>query len=245
MKKAVYIVGDIHGYFSSLIDKIEKADIRDCYLICVGDLGIGFKYTFEGEIQGILQLDQLFAKRNIVFMSIRGNHDDPWYWGIGKDAQTINYNNFKLIKDYTTMDINGEKFLFVGGGISIDRKIRKKGFTYWTDEVFVLDESKVVECDVLITHSGPHWIGPYDKNGISGWCKRDDTLWDDCRKERADHDTLYNLANPKYSYLGHFHFYQVVEHNGCIANLIDELQIVEHKPYEQAEEKENSETGEG
>jgi hypothetical protein len=98
--------------------------------------------------------------------------------------------------------------------------------------VFVLDESKIVECDVLVTHSGPNWIGPFDKEGISGWCKRDEKLWDECLKERSDHNRLYELAKPKKSYLGHFHMYQAVEHNGCYATILDELQIVEHRPYE-------------
>jgi hypothetical protein len=128
------------------------------------------------------------------------------------------------------MDINGEKFLFVGGGISIDRKVRRLGQSYWPDEVFVLDESKIVECDVLITHSGPNWIGPYDKSGIEGWIKRDDKLWLDCQKERADHTTLYKLAKPKKAYLGHFHSWQAVEFDGCYATILAPLQIATHIP---------------
>lgn len=226
-KETVLLVGDIHGYFSSLLDKIEQKDIRDCILICVGDLGIGFKYGSDGELAGMLQLSNWFEKRNIKFKSIRGNHDDPWYW----QSHPTNYSHFELIPDYTTKDINGEKWLFVGGGISIDRTVRRLGYTYWKDEVFVLDESKVVECDVLVTHSGPSWIGPFDKAGISGWCQRDETLWDECLKERKDHNRLYELAKAKKAYLGHFHMYQAVEHGGCHATILDELQIVEHAPY--------------
>ncbi len=228
-KEQILLVGDVHGYFSALLDKIEVRDINNCHLICVGDLGIGFKYGPDGEFAGMLQLNKYFEGRNIKFKSIRGNHDDPSYW-TGVDRP--NYSNFELLPDYSTLELNGEKWLFVGGGISIDRTIRRPGYTYWKDEVFVLDESKVVECDVLVTHSGPNWIGPFDKEGISGWCKRDETLWDDCLKERSDHNRLYELAKPKKSYLGHFHIYQAIEHGGCHATILDELQIIEHRPYE-------------
>lgn len=226
--RAVYIVGDPHGYFSALLDVIEKRDLRYCYLISVGDLGIGFKYGSEGELAGMIQLNKIFEERDIIFLSIRGNHDDPWYWGIGKNGWTVDYSHFKLLHDYSTMDINGEKFLFVGGGISIDRKIRRPGYSYWPNEVFVLDESKIVECDVLITHSGPQWIGPYDKTGIESWCDRDPALWVDCLKEREDHNRLYSLAKPKKAYLGHFHRFEAVEFNGCYATILDELQIAQH-----------------
>lgn len=229
--KPVYLIGDVHGYFSALLDIVEKHDLRDCYLICVGDLGIGFKYGSEGELAGMIQLNKEFEKRNLEFLSIRGNHDDPWYWGIGKNGWTVNYSHFKLLHDYTTLDINGEKWLFVGGGISIDRSVRRPGYSYWENEVFVLDESKIVECDVLVTHSGPNWIGPYDKTGIENWCKRDAPLWDDCKKERADHNRLYELAKPKYAYLGHFHRFEAVECNGCYTTILDELQLAEYKPY--------------
>lgn len=227
--KPVYLVGDVHGYFSSLFHKIDIYGVHDCYLICVGDLGIGFKYSTDGELSGMIQLNKYFKEKNITFMSIRGNHDDPWYWGVGRNGHKVDYSHFKLLKDYTTMNLNGDRFLFVGGGISIDRTLRKLGSSYWTDEVFVLDESKVQECDVLVTHSGPSWIGPFEKSGIQRYCDRDSTLWDDCVKERKDHDALYKLAKPKKSYLGHFHSFQSVEHNGCIATILDELQIWEHR----------------
>jgi len=235
-ERAVYIVGDVHGHFGALLEYVDRFDLNDCYLICVGDLGIGFQYGTDGELAGILNLDKEFKKKNIIFMSIRGNHDDPWFWGIGRNGWTVDHPNFKLLHDYTTMDINGEKFLFVGGGISIDRTVRRLGQTYWPDEVFILDESKIVECDVLITHSGPNWIGPIDKADISGWCKRDDTLWDECLAERVAHNTLYKLAKPKRAYLGHFHRWEAVEFNGCYTTILDELQIYQHRPYGKEEE---------
>lgn len=230
--KPIYIVGDVHGKFRNLIQYIHEKSIDNCYLICVGDLGIGFNYSFKGEIEACKTFNEFLKELNINFLSIRGNHDDPAFF---KGASRLNFTNFELLEDYTVRELNGEKFLFVGGAVSIDRLFRKQDISYWIDEIFVLDESKIVECDVLITHSAPNWIGSFDKNGIEGWCKRDPHLWDECLKERQDHNDLFKLAKPKKSYHGHFHLYTQVEHDGCIATIIDELQVIEHrkrtKPY--------------
>ena len=94
------------------------------------------------------------------------------------------FSNLEFIEDYTVKDLNGEKFLFVGGAISIDRRYRRESIDYWIDEPFVFDENKAQECDVLVTHSAPSWIGPFDKDGISGWCAKDENLWDEGVMER-------------------------------------------------------------
>jgi UDP-2,3-diacylglucosamine pyrophosphatase LpxH len=224
--KQILIVGDIHGNFKSLVSDITRKGIEDAYLICVGDLGIGFNYSREGEIKGCRDLNAFMQDRNIHFMSIRGNHDDPCYFKKGSSAS---FSNFELLEDYTIRELNGEKFLFVGGAVSIDRIYRKENISYWRDELFIFDESKAQECDVLITHSTPTWIGPLEKDGISGWCEKDSTLWEECLTERKDHDKLFAAAKPKRSYHGHFHLYSQVENNGTIATILDELQIIEHR----------------
>jgi len=224
--KQILIVGDIHGKFRPLLSDIVRKGIENCYLICVGDLGIGSHYSRKGEIEACKDLNAFMQDRNIHFMSIHGNHDDPSYFKKGSSAS---FSNFELLEDYTVRELNGEKFLFVGGAVSIDRLYRREGSSYWRDETFVLDESKIQECDVLITHSAPSWVGPFDKQGISSWCKKDTTLWDECLTERKDHDTLLKLSKPKRSYHGHFHLYSQVEHDGTVATIIDELQIIEHR----------------
>ena len=220
--KPTLVVGDIHGEWDALFRKIDHLDLRDATLLCVGDGGIGFVERLKQERQHI-HINNFFKSRDIEFIGIRGNHDDPKYFD-----NSVNLNHFKLLPDYTTLTLNDKKFLFVGGAISIDRTIRKEGISYWKDEVFKLDESKIQQCDVLITHSAPTWNGPIEKNGmLANFCQKDATLWDECMEERKQHDILVKLSGAKRHYCGHFHQYFVVDFDDCVSTILDILQIAE------------------
>ena len=228
----VYFIGDIHGNIINTTrhtrtlkrDVIERFDLRDCLIICVGDLGLGF----GGSIEELHELNEFLKGVNVTLWSIRGNHDDP---ALFNGVQRYQLSNFEAIEDYTVREINEELFLFVGGGISIDRtgRHRNQGSTYWEDERFVFDYKKIVHCDVLVTHSGPTWIGPYDKSGLQDWARNDPSLLSDCAQERINHNSLVNISTPKKHYCGHFHMYQVIEHNNCTHHILEELQIYEHR----------------
>ena len=226
MSNPVYIIGDIHGAFNRLMKKVSDLDLKDCTLICVGDLGMGFNYSPEGERGGCVRMNEFLAERRILFMSIRGNHDDPQYFC---GPNRIDLSHFRLLPDYHTEIINDEKFLFVGGAVSIDRVYRKEGLSYWSDELFVLKPELVEKCDVLITHSAPSWIGDFDKEGISSWCEKDKTLWDLCYKERIEHNELIKLCQPSKSYHGHFHASHWVDFDGCYATILAIEEMKEHR----------------
>ena len=220
--KPTLVVGDIHGEWDALFNKIKSYNMSDCILIHVGDGGEGF-LPYEKQLRQFEYLNDFFKKYNIEYLSIRGNHSDPSYFD-----GSINLSHFKLLPDYTTLTLNDKKFLFVGGAISIDRTIRKEGISYWKDEVFKLDESKIQQCDVLITHSAPTWNGPIEKNGmLANFCQKDATLWDECMEERKQHDVLIKLSGAKRHFAGHFHGYFVVDFDDCVSTILDILQIAE------------------
>jgi len=237
--KPVYIVGDVHGKFDLLQQEVKRFDIRDCTIICVGDLGIGFVYPTDPpkEYRIFAQQNEWFARRGIKFYSIRGNHDDPQFF---TGPRRVVYDNFELLEDYTTLDLNGEKFLCIGGAISVDRqatdgrgqKYRREGFTYWKDEVMVLKPELLCDCDVLITHSAPTWNGPLDKEGIRqivNYDIVDPTLWDECIAERRMIDEMIRVSKPKMHYCGHFHEYHWVENWDCYSTILAILQFKEHR----------------
>lgn len=224
--KSVIILGDHHGNYDRIFRLIDEKKIEDCILIHVGDGGEGFKAQYKQEREFEL-LNSRFKKRNIEYLSIRGNHSDPSYF-LGQ----YKYSNFKLLPDYHTQTINGEKFLFVGGAISIDRQYRTLGHSYWLNEAFVLDESKIVDCDVLITHTPPYWIGPFDKDGLASWCQKDPTLWDDCKKERLEVAELIEKSKAKKHYCGHMHMSSWVDFKDCYSTILAIDEFKEHRSNE-------------
>jgi UDP-2,3-diacylglucosamine pyrophosphatase LpxH len=237
--KPIYIVGDVHGHFDLLQQEIKRFDIRDCFIICVGDLGIGFHapHDLNKELRIMAQQNEWFARRGIHFYSIRGNHDDPKFF---TGDNRIVYENFELLEDYSTLELNGEKFLFIGGAISVDReatdsrnrKYRVEGITYWKDEVLVLKPELLQDCDVLITHTAPTWNGPLDKEGIRNIVNYeivDPTLWDECITERRIIDEIIRNVRPKMHYCGHFHCYAWVENWECYSTILGILQFKEHR----------------
>ena len=222
--KPTLVVGDIHGEWDALFRKIDHLDLRDATLICVGDLGVGFKGSHAKEIRALEFANDFFASRDIQFLSIRGNHDNPAFF----NGEIQTFSNLRLISDYHIETINDKKFLFVGGAISIDRTIRKQGDSYWRDEGFNLDHSKLQRCDVLITHSAPTWNGPIEKNGmLANFCQKDTMIWDECMAERKQHDILLKLSGAKRHYCGHFHQFSVIDFDGCVSIILDILQIGE------------------
>jgi len=225
LNKPVYIIGDTHGFFGELYEKLDQYEIKDCTLIHVGDGGEGFVKPQAKQLRQYKHLNDFFKKREISYKSIRGNHSDP-----AQFDGSIKLSNFELLPDYHSEIINGEKFLFVGGAVSVDRKIRREGVSYWRDEAFVLDESKAQKCDVLITHSAPNWIGPEDFSNISGWIAKDVHLPDELTEERRLHDRLYQICQPSRAYAGHFHATYCVDFDDCHANILNILEIREHHP---------------
>lgn len=226
MTKPIYIIGDIHGAFDRLKNLVSQKDIKDSILICVGDFGIGFKRKYQENVDDCKKLNDFFCARNVTFMTIRGNHDNPMFFN---SVRAVCLSHVKLLPDYYSETLNGEKFLFVGGAISVDRAYRHSNISYWADEAFVLDKSRAASCDVLITHSAPSWIGPYDKSGISHWIENDTTLWEQCTQERLAHNELIRLCKPSKSYHGHFHCSSWVDEAECFSTILDIEEIKEHR----------------
>lgn len=214
-------MGDTHGDWGACLRTLQEYHIRDAIVLHVGDVGIGFcedKLQHEILIEASYQL----AERNVKMFCVRGNHDNPkWFSG------AYNYSNISLLPDYSKMLINGKKFLFVGGAISIDRIMRVPTQSWWEDEVFVLDESRAEKCDVLITHTAPNWVGPFDKNGIAWYTDRDASLWEECCEERLAMNRLIELTQPDQHWCGHLHVSQAAVQGHCISRILNINEIAE------------------
>jgi len=225
--KPTYILGDHHGDYGAVFSILRERDIRDATIIHVGDGGEGFpdwRPTTAGN------LDRHFAALGIEYLSIRGNHSDPGFFD-GK----VMLPNFKLLPDYTTLHMNGQSWLLVGGAISIDRIDRVMGRTWWPGEPFELREDLAQHVDVLVTHSGPSWIGPGCRNELVRACCHAeaefgcDTLIAELEAERKAHEKLFRLMKPKTWYLGHFHERAEKTYLACRTRILDCNELISHQ----------------
>ena len=229
----IYAVGDIHGYFSSLISMIKRYEITDSCIIVCGDCGFGFHNWDSTKLQ-LKKLNTRCKKNNVNIVLFRGNHDDPEFFTKGKIL-----SNIIPIPDYTV--INGT-ILCVGGATSIDRQYRMlmkdklcveyvkyhpattfeeaKHLTqnlYWDNEAPVYDEEKLNEIKeaglsitTVCTHTCPTFCDPVTKDGITAWLKQDPYLETDVDNERKVMDKIYDKlhddGHPVKDWIyGHYH----------------------------------------
>jgi len=216
--KPIFYVGDHHGDWSQLFWFINRLKIKNCYLISVGDSGIGFKPQKE-QLSDIKLLNKKFKKLDIVFMSIRGNHDNPSYYnGDGR----IELSNFELIEDYTVIEHNGKLIQFIGGATSIDRSMRKEGISYWSGEGLNFNKDKLQKVDTLITHTAPSWCFPQRFNKmVYDWAQDDEYLLEELTLEREVMGEIFKVCQPSLHLYGHFHSSWNEEVNGCKHRLLN------------------------
>ena len=219
----MYFIGDTHG-IRPVFSIIDRKQITNSHLIHVGDFGLGF-VTIASDIKNLEATDEMLMETNNHLYVIRGNHDNPIFWDKSKGLNLPKLHNLHLIDDYTVFEVEGKKILGVGGGISIDRQVRKDDKPYpswWKDEVFVYDPLKinrivnnVDRIDIVVTHSAPTIAYPrgVDAPIVNDWhgieAQFGNNLKGELIKEREEIDKLLNSISSAYSpthwFYGHFH----------------------------------------
>lgn len=238
----IYAVGDIHGYFSSLISMIKRYEIVDSCIIVCGDCGLGF-YGWESTKAQLKKLNDVCKKHNVNLVMFRGNHDDPSFFTQGNIT-----SNIIPVPDYTVVN---EHIICVGGGTSIDRQYRmalkdkyvKEYFRYhpnctieegidntpnfyWPDELPVYNENIMneikeagIQITTVCTHTCPSFCDPATKDGIKEWIKVDPDL-NVCIDEERNvmdclHQKLLNDGHPLKEWIyGHYHRHNMQDISG-------------------------------
>jgi DNA repair exonuclease SbcCD nuclease subunit len=211
-------LGDNHGAWNELFYNIQSKNLKDCYIVSVGDCGIGFKPP-TSQLNQIKTLNEEFKKKNIYFKAIRGNHDDPSYFN-GKDK--INFSHFELLEDYSILEYKNKTIQLIGGAISIDRTGRAVGLSYWENEGVIFNKQQCKQVDILITHTAPSFCFPQQFNDmVYGWAKEDAYLLEDLTDERSVMDEIFKLCNPSLHLYGHFHSSWTETINKCKHKLLN------------------------
>ncbi len=238
-KMRLLYLGDLHGNFNIISQYVTRFDIRDAYIIQVGDFGVGFK-TLVKEKRQLDDINTALIKRNVIVYAIRGNHDQPSYF----ENDPFGLSNIKLVKDYTVLNLVGKNILCIGGAISIDRTVRytkrqlEGDYTtnigvdsWWKDEGFNYDDSKLVDLrdiNIVVTHTTPDYCWPDNSNGfapiVNDFASMDKTLktelLDERRRMTLAFQTIKMYNDIEYAYNGHFHANHVTEIYGTTHRLL-------------------------
>lgn len=221
--KPVYLIGDVHGKFQELYRFLNH--VQESIIICVGDFGVGFAKNVETEFRILDNLNKELALGGNELWTIKGNHDAPHFFTGDKNWD---FSCLKFIPDYHQMNLLGYKTLFVGGGISIDRKWRKEGISYWKDEAIqpIPNDIKNQNFDLVITHDCPNFVNHssntlYDEPG--------NPVKTDAYNGRVILDELFEVAKPKRWFYGHYHNSDSTQIGETRFRCLNELEVVELK----------------
>lgn len=167
------IAGDTHGTYD--IEKVERFFLgredeftKEDYLIICGDVGVcGFEVSVEAEARRILR------SLPVTTLFIDGNHEDferlnsyaVVLWNGGK-VHFIEDDIIHLMRGQVFC-IGEAKFFTFGGAFSIDRMYRRKGVTWFPEEIPSREEYEEgwrnleksgFQVDFILTHTGPREI---------------------------------------------------------------------------------------
>ena len=240
---SVVVCGDIHGAFEEMVFKLcIQYGMTDTLLIVAGDCGFSFERPGYYEQITTKVLRRLTKANNWIVM-IRGNHDDPAYF----QEQRIQHERFRCIPDYSIVTACGHTILCIGGAISIDRSYRiaadsrphsAQTACYWADEMPRFDGEALAEInsgfkvDTVVTHTSPSFCELITKDGLMNWATRDAALLEDCERERAILDQIFeSLLEAEqpitHWYYGHFHQSWNSTINGVLFSMLDIMEFKE------------------
>ena len=136
---SVYITGDLHGtkYIEKLLpDRLKGLKKNDIVIIC-GDFGFIYNRALMKRQNKYLN----FLTQLATICFIDGSYDNlneinsyPEISFHGGLANVIQHNVMYLKRGHV-YDFEGNSFLCMGGGMSIDKDIRVKGVSWWEDEM--------------------------------------------------------------------------------------------------------------
>ncbi len=171
---AVYVTGDTHGgtggddwalrrWAERTADKLTKDD----YLIIAGDCGLLWEVEVANDFRRFL------ADLPFTVLFIDGNQDDHWALALlstvqkfGADVGHVERDVYHLRRGriYT---IGDKTWFCFGGGISIDKAMRKEGISWWPEEIPSKEEFQLgmrnlidhdMQVDVVLTHTAPRSV---------------------------------------------------------------------------------------
>jgi len=227
------VLGDVHAEWGEL-NKLITRRKPDVILQC-GDFGFWPYWRTFSKLHGKVTHVLGNAKCDLYFCD--GNHEDHSRLKVTESPSNrflidahreITLPHIYFMKRGSTLELDGTKYLFVGGGLSIDKHLRTPGVDWFKEEILQeKDIEGIGNTDVVISHTCPTYF-PIEKTCFR--CKNimKPIMADvggkpmllsyvcDCGYEKEELgksfddsryvlDKVFDIAKPKKWYFGHWH----------------------------------------
>lgn len=217
----VLIVGDLHGSIHYGRQSFEYAHRNDCdAIIQLGDCGVWVDCDSTDRYLDAIQCEA--TEWDIDFYWLRGNHDDPRRIDLGDPTPQYTAGRDRMIylPDGYRWSWQNKRFMAVGGAVSVDKRMRTEGRSWWPEEE-LSDADVEYACrddgtpvDVVFSHDCPlgvdiPGVGRDLKTGnTNGWPY--DVLLE-AERHRIKMRKIFDSVRPKLFIHGHYHqFYQEI-----------------------------------
>jgi predicted phosphodiesterase len=170
------VCGDWHGNLAHARGMVELARLRRCALVVqLGDFG-WWPHQRPHELFAA-DLEDVCESRGVGVYWIDGNHEnfddlarrprrvaeDGFSWCYQRPGSETYLERIRYVPRGTTWRWGGRRFLAFGGGYSVDRPVRRAGFSWWPQEVPSDEQVEgalarahaLAPVDVMLTHDAP------------------------------------------------------------------------------------------
>lgn len=229
------VMGDTHS-LEKTFDVLHKIEQRGGFpdlpfvLVLLGDCGAICRPK-ETVSMYCAHISDVLNKVGGKLLMIRGNHDNPWFFG-GEFTPTpmATENAVFFIKDHTVLNIDYKRVVFVGGSYSMDYDIRTPGYSYFTDELPVPPPPHTTNADIVLAHQLPGSMAPLIVRDI-------ETARGLTYAPPAELQTMIDTSNatmqlvletyqPKKWYCGHYHHRANYTQGECVFRVLAPEEIL-------------------
>ena len=153
----IMLSGDLHGNAMNELTAINSRHVANkCkdlfsirYHIILGDCGFLFRGTHKEVDKNDKYLQDWFAEKNYITFCVFGNHENyekilslpKVDIGIGEMVYKVTDKIYYLQRG-KIYNIEGKRFLVLGGGLSIDKDERILGLNWWKEEMWSYTEQE-------------------------------------------------------------------------------------------------------
>lgn len=163
----VYLTGDIHGQADELAKKAKTILTKEDILILLGDVGANYFGDWRDK-----RTKAHLADIKATILCVHGNHEMRPYtilsykekeWCAGTVWYEDEFPNILFAKDGEIYEIEGQRYLVLGGAYSVDKFYRlARGWRWWSDEQPSAETKARVEqkiasesVDIILSHTCP------------------------------------------------------------------------------------------